>query len=912
MARGRGKHRGRGRGGRQGGGRSEGERHGAYSIIDQKNPKFEAYYLGQEILPREEWDAFLEAMRTALPTTFRITSGKPTSRQLLDAMHDIYLPFLSNVEFEGEKVAPPRQLEWYPEGLGWHLDVRKNVLRKSPEFKRFQQFLVHETDVGSISRQEAVSMLPPLFLDVRPEHLVLDMCAAPGSKTAQLIEAIHSPVTSKPDAFDPLPLGVVVANDSDTKRAHMLVHQAQRLPSPNLCVTNVDASSYPNVNVAWKGPNASDKVVQRELKYDRILADVPCSGDGTLRKNIAIWKDWTTGNGVGLHALQTRILIRGLQLLRPGGRLVYSTCSLNPVENEAVVGAALRHFKGDVELVDCSDLLPALKRRPGMTSWKVAPGRGAHLFPKQEDGTPAAEEKPAEEKPAEEKSAEEKLADDSVQDEAANAAPADAQSDAAPPKLPRIPWVESWDVLQTLDADLAARLPRSLWPQGDEAALQLERCVRVYPHMQNTGGFFVACLVKKETTPEDSESLAEGMVRAMQALDEERSTASVVAEATTEASAKRSIEEPSTGAAEEPAAKRARASSPEATNAAAEMSQATDETPAANEAAQPAADKHEEDRKTAQKKRTQPEGVAIGPGGMPYREDPFAYVNPQNAEVQSCVEWFGLHDFPVGNLLVRNAEQVPLRSIYLTSSSVRAIVAGGGVGVGVHPTMNPIRLRLLNCGVKVFGRQESVSKANQAALQAGNADADARRENLSTSLTCRWRVVSDSLHSMRPFLSDKVVIRASLSDLAFFIKNYYPVLDSVPGEVGARVRESAMGSYVLDIEPSEYENHKLTVPLSYPIWRSIASVNLMLDKQEKSALSFRLFDTDLSDPEGQRQFSANPRNRNNKKNAAEQAAEDSAVLNAEGAETTTEPTEPTEAVEAAEPTESAPEPAAEP
>ncbi|WFC94171.1 multisite-specific tRNA:(cytosine-C(5))-methyltransferase [Malassezia brasiliensis] len=884
----RGKHRGRGRGGRQGGGRSEGERHGAYSIIDQKNPKFEAYYLGQGILPHEEWDAFLEAMRTALPTTFRITSGKPTSRQLLDAMHDIYLPFLSNVEFEGEKVAPPRQLEWYPEGLGWHLDVRKNVLRKSPEFKRFQQFLVHETDVGSISRQEAVSMLPPLFLDVRPEHLVLDMCAAPGSKTAQLIEAIHSPVTSKPDAFDPLPLGVVVANDSDTKRAHMLVHQAQRLPSPNLCVTNVDASSYPNVNVAWKGPNASDKVVQRELKYDRILADVPCSGDGTLRKNIAIWKDWTTGNGVGLHALQTRILIRGLQLLRPGGRLVYSTCSLNPVENEAVVGAALRHFKGEVELVDCSDLLPALKRRPGMTSWKVAPGRGAHLFAKQEGETGPTEEKPAEK---------------SAQGEATEAASGDAQADAAtPPKLPRIPWVESWDVLQTLDADLAARLPRSLWPQGDEAALQLERCVRVYPHMQNTGGFFVACLVKKETTPDDSESLAEGMVRAMQVLDQERSTASVVAEATAESGAKRGIEEPSTGVDEEPAAKRARSDGPDKTDGPAEGTKASDETSAANDAALPAADKHEEDRKMAQKKRTQPEGVAIGPGGMPYREDPFAYVNPQNAEVQSCVEWFGLHDFPVGNLLVRNAEQVPLRSIYLTSSSVRAIVAGGGAGVGVHPTMNPIRLRLLNCGVKVFGRQESVSKVNQAALQAGDVDTDARRESLSTSLTCRWRVVSDSLHSMRPFLSDKVVIRTSLSDLAFFIKNYYPVLDSVPGDVGARVRESAMGSYVLDIEPSEYENHKLTVPLSYPIWRSIASVNLMLDKQEKSALSFRLFDTDLSDPEGQRQFSANPRNRNNKKNAAEQAAEDRAVLNAESTETTTEPTEP---VKAAEPSESA-------
>lgn len=867
MARGGGKNRGRGRGGRQGGNRGEGERHGAYTAIDQKNPKFEAYYLGQNIVPREEWDVFLEAMRMALPTTFRITSGKPTSRQLLDAMHNIYLPFLSNVEFEGEKVAPPRQLEWYPEGLGWHLDVRKNVLRKSPEFKRFQQFLVHETDVGSISRQEAVSMIPPLFLDVHPDHLVLDMCAAPGSKTAQLIEAIHSPVTSKPDAFDPLPLGAVVANDSDTKRAHMLVHQAQRLPSPNLCVTNVDASSFPNVQVAWKGPQPTDKVVQRELKYDRILADVPCSGDGTLRKNIAIWKDWTTGNGVGLHALQTRILIRGLQLLRPGGRLVYSTCSLNPVENEAVVGAALRHFKNEVELVDCSDLLPALKRRPGMTSWKVAPGRGAHLFSKDEPKNDEAKE------------AKENESTEPGPESNESAAPTETQSETY--KLPRIPWVESWDVLQTLDTELASRLPRSLWPQGDEDALHLERCVRVYPHLQNTGGFFVACLMKKESKPEESQSLAPGMVRAMQALDEEQDTANAVGEPIAEASAKRSAEDPE-GNQDAPAAKRARSDGTEEKPAtsATEEGQEAQEKAAPELSAESNADKHDADRKAAQKKRNQPEGVVLGAGGMPYREDPFAYVSPKNVEIQSCVEWFGLHNFPVGNLLVRNAEQVPLRSIYLTSSSVRAIVAGGGPGQGVHPTMNPIRLRLLNCGVKVFGRQESVSKATQAAILSENPDAAAvRRENVSSLLTCRWRVVSDSLHSMRPFLSDKVVIRASLSDLAFFIKYYYPVLEDVPGEVGERVRNSAMGSYVLDIEPSVYENHELTVPLSHPIWRSIASVNLMLDKQEKSALSYRLFDTDLSDPEGQRQFSSNPRNRNNKKSADEQTAGDEDTVN---------------------------------
>ncbi|WFD29616.1 multisite-specific tRNA:(cytosine-C(5))-methyltransferase [Malassezia sp. CBS 17886] len=882
----------RGRGGRGRGSRgSGGARQGDYTTIDQKNAKFEAYYIGQGILPPDEWDAFMASLRTPLPTTFRITSGKATSKQLMDAMQSIYLPFLSNVEFEGERVAPPRQLPWYPEGLGWHLDVRKNVLRKSPEFKRFQQFLVHETDVGAISRQEAVSMLPPLFLDVQPEHLVLDMCAAPGSKTAQLIEAIHSPLTSEPDAFIPMPLGAVVANDADTKRAHMLVHQAQRLPSPNLCVTNLDASNLPNVNVAWKGPQPTDKLRQRELKYDRILVDVPCSGDGTLRKNIAIWKDWTAGNGVGLHSLQTRILLRGLALLRPGGRLVYSTCSLNPIENEAVIAAALRHHKGDVELVDCSDMLPALVRRTGMTEWRVAPGRGAHLFgadapqAAQPDGQDAAAAAAVASEPDSGAAA--------PQDEG-NAASGDADAATAPSPtpLPRIPWVESWDALQSLDADLAARLPRSLWPQGDEKNLHLGRCVRVYPHMQNTGGFFVACLVKREAAPEESEGMAEGMARAIAAMDAGEVPLSMKrdAEETSDAApAKRAKREEgaesAAAAADEEAAETGE--SMEATSAAGGPADQRDGAVASETAAEIAArpataespvpsDKHVTDREIAQaRRRTKEENVVIGAGGMPYREDPFAYVAPSNPEIRSCIEWFGLaSSFPVGNFLVRNAEQVPLRSIYATSGSVRAIVSGGGAGAGVHPTLNPIRLRLLNCGVKVFARQESVSKATKAREAEDNSTDDglARRSNGPAVLACRWRVVSDSLHTMRPYLGDKVVIDVTLANLAFFIKEYYPVLDSVPDAVGARLRDSPMGSYVLQIQPSEYDGHTLNVPLYYPIWRSVASVNLMLDKQEKrygeavvlltsSALSYRLFDSDLSDPEGQRQFSSNPQAR---------------------------------------------------
>lgn len=144
-------------------------------------------------------------------------------------------------------------------------------------------------------------MIPPLFLDVRPHHIVMDMCAAPGSKTAQLIEALHCPNSSDVDNYNACPPGLIIANDSDTKRAHMLVHQSSRLPSPNLVITNHDASAWPRIDVPWK-PKDADRITNKALRFDRVLADVPCSGDGTLRKNLGIWKEWQINNGTGLHA----------------------------------------------------------------------------------------------------------------------------------------------------------------------------------------------------------------------------------------------------------------------------------------------------------------------------------------------------------------------------------------------------------------------------------------------------------------------------------------------------------------------------------------------------------------------------------------------------------------------------------
>lgn len=156
---------------------------------------------------------------------------------------------------------------------------------------RFQSFLVHETDAGNLSRQEAVSMIPPLLLDVQPHHYVLDMCAAPGSKSAQLLEALHA----VPDVD---PTGFLLANDSDAKRCHMLIHQTLgRLGSPNMMVTNLDASHLPNFRIQDEKTGKT-----RVLQYDRILADVPCTGDGTLRKNVEIWKRWSVWEAIGIHA----------------------------------------------------------------------------------------------------------------------------------------------------------------------------------------------------------------------------------------------------------------------------------------------------------------------------------------------------------------------------------------------------------------------------------------------------------------------------------------------------------------------------------------------------------------------------------------------------------------------------------
>jgi len=259
-----------------------------------------------------------------------------------------------------KKVAPANRIEYIPHG--YQLSVDRRTVKRNPALAGLHEWLKVQTAAGFLTRQETVSMIPPIVLAPEPGHAVLDMCAAPGSKTSQLLEV----VSQMPDKNMLEPKGYVVANDADPKRAYMLVHQLRRINSPAVFVTSIEAQIFPNLLKTEAVANTGE-----EGMFDRVLCDVPCSGDGTTRKNPGMWKQWTNLGALALHPLQLRIALNGCRLTKVGGYMCYSTCSMNPVENEAVVAEILREANGAVELVEKRSDMPGLRARPGWTSWRV-------------------------------------------------------------------------------------------------------------------------------------------------------------------------------------------------------------------------------------------------------------------------------------------------------------------------------------------------------------------------------------------------------------------------------------------------------------------------------------------------------------------------------------------------------------
>ena len=283
--------------------------------ISTENKRFEAFYKAQHFTSDsdKDWTDFLETLRKTLPACFRISPDSPYAddlqKQLLSYMGE-------KMKVDDVEIEPVEQLHWYPNGYGYKLGTDRRSIRKLSALADLHKWMIQHTDNGNITRQEAVSMVPPIALAAEPHHRCLDMCAAPGSKTSQLLEIVNRSLHEAPENQ-----GLVVANDADTDRAYMLVHQCKRINSPLLVVTTHKGQLFPTIK---------DETQNKSEFFDRVLCDVPCSGDGTLRKNPGIWSKWSTSMGVTLHPLQLMIARRGLQVLKTGGMLVYSTCSMSP------------------------------------------------------------------------------------------------------------------------------------------------------------------------------------------------------------------------------------------------------------------------------------------------------------------------------------------------------------------------------------------------------------------------------------------------------------------------------------------------------------------------------------------------------------------------------------------------------
>ncbi|KAI1430643.1 S-adenosyl-L-methionine-dependent methyltransferase [Xylaria sp. CBS 124048] len=779
------------RGGRRGGGnrkggdnrKPRGDTYRSYPDIVKTNENLEAFY--NSLLPLEDGEKseFWEALRRDLPNSFRFCGSKGHAVAVKRLLETRYAPEISKIEhFNGEVVQPPQPVPWYPDQLAYSMTTPKQVVRKYAPFASFQKFLVSETSVGNISRQELVSMIPPLVMDVKPGMSVLDLCAAPGSKSAQLLEMIHSGEEARIRKFmesfgettvpgseqenadptedssdDGRATGLLIANDVEYKRCHMLVHQLKRLSSPNLIVTNHDATLFPSLRIS---PDPKNPKLPQYLKFDRILADVPCSGDGTLRKNIDLWKYWQPGNALGLHATQVRILVRALQLLKVGGRVVFSTCSMNPVENESVVISAIERCGGPdvVDIIDCKDRLPLLKRYPGMHQWQIIDKSG------------------------------------------------------------RI-W-NNWEEVQQHvlnGGQLPGKLSHTMFPRPDTsdcAGLPLDRCMRVYAHQQDTGGFFITVLEKKKDfkakeemksqlpIPRVSQNATPGEATPT-ALDikiEEEAKAAM-GEPTDElpsVGSKRTLEEAETE--HEPDIKRQRTETPTPIKIEHIAEAVLDSAPQTTkeQVESPAPNVSTERR------------VKRAEGNF---EEPFKYLPGEHDVIQNIRTFYKISPrFPSDRFMVRNAVGEPAKAIYYSSQLVREIlVENEGRGV-----------RFIHGGLKMFMKQDAPSAE-----------------------VCRWRIQSEGLPIIAGYVGQERIIKLTNKEtlhlllremFSKFVGDDWKKLN----EIGERTRDIGMGCCLLSVEP-DGTDPDFSERMILPLWKSFHSLNLMLPKEDRAAMMLRLF-----------------------------------------------------------------------
>ena len=238
-------------------------------------------------------EAFLERMKTQLGTEYQ------------DFLESLERPRAVALRFNPLKGSKPvlpfvgQPVPWEPEGYYYDPAARPGL------------HVFHEAGVYYL--QEASAMAPVALLDPQPGEKICDLCAAPGGKTTQIAGRM-------------LGAGFLLCNEINPKRAKILSRNVERMGVANALVTN----EHPQ------------RLAERfQGFFDRVLIDAPCSGEGMFRKEEAAVTDWSMDTVEMCARRQAEIMDSGAALVRPGGRLVYSTCTFAPEEDELAVARFL-------------------------------------------------------------------------------------------------------------------------------------------------------------------------------------------------------------------------------------------------------------------------------------------------------------------------------------------------------------------------------------------------------------------------------------------------------------------------------------------------------------------------------------------------------------------------------------------
>lgn len=268
------------------------------SIKEMRNrlPKDFMEFLYEKYTPVKV-DQILIGMTSDRYTTLRVNTLKYDVQSLMRYFKE------NNIKFE--------RVSWYKDAL----------IIKNADEKKLQKLDIY--DKGYIYIQSLSSMVPPLALNPNPGEKVLDLTAAPGSKTTELSALMENK-------------GYILANELDKIRCERLKYNVEKQGTKIIEIIN------------GRGEKIGDKYPEY---FDKVLLDTPCSGEGRFIVNrVATYRDWSPKKVKELSKLQKKLFESAYKALKPNGIMVYSTCTLNEEENEFILEWALENF--DLKLID--------------------------------------------------------------------------------------------------------------------------------------------------------------------------------------------------------------------------------------------------------------------------------------------------------------------------------------------------------------------------------------------------------------------------------------------------------------------------------------------------------------------------------------------------------------------------------